>query len=236
LEPLDFIRSRQLNTIPSKKWQAALSAIQNSADDPKAKMIKTQAINRYAESNIPIEYWNLRMDKDFVGDKRLLEKYQDYIADISQSYINGKSICLAGNHGCGKTFTTTCILKKCVQKGYSALYTTSSDIVSVLTQAPYDEKLIAKRELVMVDFLVIDELDGRFWASDTAGDLFGRSLEIVFRTRSQNKLPTIICTNSPNMIESFTGPLKASLDSLMQGYMEFFPVLGSDFRKQSSSK
>jgi len=44
-------------------------------------------------------------------------------------------------------------------------------------------------------------------------------------------LPTLICTNSPNMLESFTGALKASLESLMRGNMEFFVVLGTDHRK-----
>lgn len=228
---LDFDRCKSLNTIPSKKWQDVLATIQNSQDTSNIKLTKQTAANRYKESNIPIEYWNLRMDKDFVGDPRLKQKYDDYTKDIQQSYTNGVSICFAGLHGVGKTTCVSSILKKVTQKGYSGLYTTCSDIVSVLTQAPYEEKLIAKRELVMVDFLAIDELDHRFWSTENAGDLYARTVEGVFRTRSQNKLPTLICTNSPNLIENFTGPLKISLDSLFQN-MEFFVVMGQDFRKQ----
>jgi len=231
MEASDFTRSMSLNNIPAKKLQDAIDTIQSSSDTTEIKALKVTAILRYAESSIPIEYWNFRMDKDFVGDPRLKQKYDEYILDVRQSYISGKSICFAGAHGVGKSTISTCILKKVVQKGYSALYTTCSDIVSVLTQAPNEEKFIARRELVMVDFLVLDELDSRFWATEYAADLYARSLEGVFRTRSQNKLPTLICTNSPNMLESFTGALKASLESLMRGNMEFFVVLGTDHRK-----
>ena len=76
------------------------------------------------------------------------------------------------------------------------------------------------------------EFDSRFMPSENAADLYARSLENVFRTRSQNKLPTLMCTNSPNVVESFNGPLKASMDSLMRGYLKIFVVLGDDFRKK----
>lgn len=196
------------------------------------KHVKLIAINRYAESNIPLEYWTLKMDKDFSGDPRLLSKYNEYIADMKNSYITGSSICFAGGHGLGKTMTITAILKKASQKGFTCLYTTLSDIVSVLTQATGEDRFTARRELALVDFLAIDEFDSRFMPSDNAADLYARSLESVFRTRSQNKLPTLMCTNSPNVVESFNGPLKASIDSLMKGYLKVFPVMGEDFRKR----
>src|SRR5208282_5834834 len=130
--------------------------------------------------------------------------------------------------------TATCILKKAAAKGYSCLYTNLSDIVSVMTQGSGEDKFLSRRELVLVDFLVIDEFDPRFMASDNAADLYARTLEGVFRARSQNKLPTLMCTNSPNVVESFNGPLRASIDSLMKGYLKVFPVLGEDFRKRGS--
>lgn len=232
MEPLNFTRSRGLNNIPSKKLQEELSSIQSSEDTTDVKNVKLIATNRYAESNIPIEYWKLKMEKDFVGDSRLKQKYEEYISDIKASYINGSSICLAGGHGLGKTMTVTCILKKACQKGYSCLYTTLSDIVNVLTTDSGEDKYLARRELVLVDFLVIDEFDPRFMATENAADLYARSLEGIFRTRSANKLPTLMCTNSPNVVESFSGQLRASIGSLMSGYLKVFPVLGDDFRKK----
>jgi hypothetical protein len=39
-------------------------------------------------------------------------------------------------------------------------------------------------------------------------------------------------TNSPNVVNSFHGSLKDSIDSLMSGYVEMFPVMGKDIRKE----
>jgi DNA replication protein DnaC len=226
----NFSRSPALNNIPNQKIQDYLDSINNSTDDEKIKGLRIIAANRYAESNIPVEYWSLKMDRDFYGDPRLLEKYNRYVADVKSAYTKGVSLCFAGNHGLGKTMTMTCILKKVCQKGYTALYTTLSDVVVALTQSA--DKYTAKKELVMVDFLVIDEFDNRFMPSDNAADLYARTLESVFRTRSQNKLPTLMATNSPNVVESFNGPLKQSISSLMSGYIKTFPVFGDDFRKK----
>lgn len=229
----DLLRSRALNNIPPRKLQNALTAVEDGPDDLQTKNVKLIAINRYAESNIPIEYWSLKMERDFKGDARLLAKYEEYTKDMKESYINGTSICFAGGHGLGKTMTITCILKKASQKGFTCLYTTLSDIVSVLTQGGGEDKFLARRELALVDFLAIDEFDPRFMPSENAADLYARSLESVFRTRSQNKLPTLMATNSPNPIESFSGPLRASIDSLMKGYLKVFAVApGRDFRKE----
>jgi DNA replication protein DnaC len=233
MESNNFTRSSALNNIPAKKLQDAITTIQQNKEfNLEVQATWITALNRYAESNIPIEYWSLNM-KDFTGDTRLQQKYEEYVKDIKQSYLSGKSLCLAGQHGVGKTFVSTSILKKACHKGYSCLYSDLSNVVSVLTTASSEDKFLSRKELCMVDFLVIDEVDPRFIATDNASDLFARSLESVFRTRSANKLPTIICTNSPNIVESFKGSLKVSLDSLFSGYMEIFIVMGEDFRKRS---
>jgi len=234
MEFQDFSRSKALNHVPQRKLDEKLSEIKDSNLEDKIKILKLTAFNRYFESNIPTEYWDLKMEKDFHGDPRLLKLYLEYVSSIKDNYISGKSICLAGNHGLGKTFAVTSVLKKVVQKGYSGLYTTLSDIVNVLLQSSNEEKFTARRELNMVDFLAIDEFDSRFIQSDNAADLYARTLEGIFRTRSQNKIPTLMCTNSPNIIETFNGPLKNSVDSLFNGYLKIFPVFGEDYRKKEA--
>lgn len=235
MDTQDLVRSRALNNIPSRKKQDALTAVESSEDDLKTKHVKLIAINRYAESNIPIEYWSLKMERDFHGDPRLLAKYTEYITDLKAAYTGGHSVCFAGGHGQGKTMAITCILKKASNKGFTCLYTTLSDIVSVLTTGGGEDKFLARRELALVDFLAIDEFDPRFMPSENAADLYARSLESVFRTRSQNKLPTLMGTNSPKPVESFNGALKDSIDSLMKGYLKVFAVApGKDFRKEKA--
>jgi DNA replication protein DnaC len=170
------------------------------------------------------------MKDHFIGDPNLLKKYNEYVEDIPKRYQTGESFCLAGLHGLGKTMVVTNILKKAVNKGYTGLYTTLSDIVSTITQGSQEDALIARKELALVNFLVIDEFDNRFTSSENSSNLYARTLEGVFRTRAANKQPTLMCTNSPNIVESFSGAMKSSIDSLLKGYITMFPVFGIDQR------
>jgi DNA replication protein DnaC len=189
------------------------------------------AYNRYAQSNIPMEFWELNMN-DFKGSQELKKAY-DYIAtNLFKAYNDGMSVCFAGTHGVGKTFASTSILKLACQKNYQCLYTTLSDMISVLIDSPSDDKYLARRELAMVDWLVVDELDPRY-ISEGGTDLFGRTLEHIFRTRTQNKLPTIFASNSPNPIEAFKGSIKQSIESLFHR-VKIIPILAADFRKTQS--
>lgn len=191
------------------------------------------AYNRYREANIPCSYWDLSM-QEFKGPEKLAKLYADASENLSNIYQKGISFCLAGLHGVGKSMVLTAILKKACQKNYSCLYTTLGDIVSALIESPNDEKYLARKELMTVDFLVIDEFDPRFCNSLASADLFGKMLEQVFRTRTQNNLPTLMASNSPNPIETFNGPIKQSIESLMSK-VKIIPVMGKDFRKELGS-
>lgn len=184
---------------------------------------------RYAETNIPVDYWSLSMEESFKGDKVLFDVYSKLTSDIKKVYSDGTAICFAGKHGLGKTLTVACVLKKAVEKGYSGLYTNLTDIVALMTSANSYDRFAARKDLMGTDFLVIDEFDSRYMASNNAADLFGRTLEDVFRTRIQNRLPLFFCTNSAQVLDGFTGPIKQSLSSLMSR-VRTVAVLGKDFR------
>lgn len=170
---------------------------------------------------------------DFSGDKILLEKYTEITQDLKESYKKGVSLAFAGRHGTGKTLTCCNVLKRAVEKGYSSLYVTLNDIVACTINSNPEDRGLARRELLTVDFLVIDEFDPRHMGSEQAADLFGRILEDIFRTRSQNKMPILMCTNSPKVVESFTGSIKASISSLMN-YVTNVTVIGEDYRKNEA--
>lgn len=248
----DTINPRALNNIPALKLQyKILDQLKKCPSCSKQEWkldkeidgvcndcsIIITAINRFYDSCIPLSYWSLKVERDFKGDARLRKKYDEIVADIKQFYVDGRSICFAGNHGVGKTFITTSILKKACLLGFDCLYTTLSDVVSVLISAPNEDKFLTRKALNQVSILVIDEFDSRFYGqSNDAADLFARTLEGVFRTRAQNKLPTLLCTNSPNALESFNGSLKSSITSLFNGFMETFIVLGEDYRSNNKEE
>lgn len=243
----DLARSSSLSTIPQRKLYEALETTIRSCETCSKSDVKidqglcnrcrvlNNAIRRYAESNIPVKYWPLEMDHHFYGDAILKEKYDEVVGDIQKTYREGISYCFAGAHGLGKTFLVCNILKRAVEKRYSALYVNLNDIVTIMLSRESDDRLVARKELMVVDFLAIDEFDPRFMPSDKASDLFGKILEEIFRTRHQNGLPIFMCTNSPNVTESFVGNIKASIDSLMNT-VKIVPVLGKDFRKNTFKK
>lgn len=67
----------------------------------KSCSLKTIAYNRYAEANIPVDYWDLNMDQ-FKGDKVLFDKYTAITSDLNKYYTIGTSLCFAGPHGLRK--------------------------------------------------------------------------------------------------------------------------------------
>lgn len=182
------------------------------------------------DANIPVGYWFLTM-KSFVGTAKLKEIYDDYVDNIQQRYMEGKSLCFSGNQGTGKTMSSICILKQALKKGFTAYYTTAADILSDMTD--YKNNGDLRKKLRDIDFLVIDELDSRFFTSDTVKDLFSGIYESVFRHRAHNLMPTIICTNeTDNVLNVFHGAATQSIESLNHQYLTICPVIGPDFRKK----
>lgn len=247
--PHQISRSLGLSSVPEKKkndeLEETLRRCPTCSANPSVKLdgggckkchIRNECIRRYADGNIPVVYWNLEMERDFTGYPILKEKYLEITKDLRQSYKDGVAICFAGGHGRGKTLVCCNILKRAVEKNFSILYVNLGDIVAVMLNGKdSDDRAVARRELLTVDFLVIDEFDPRYMSNDKSADLFGKILEEIFRSRTQNKLPTLMCTNSPDVVKSFTGAIKESIESLMST-VETIPVLGRDQRKVIADK
>jgi DNA replication protein DnaC len=192
---------------------------------------KFTLIDNLASANVPTAYWLLSM-AEFSGQPRLKEVTTKYIANIKQCYANGTSLCFSGNQGTGKTMSATCIIRAALKNGFTAHYTTAMDMFSELTD--YKNAYEIKNKLKTVHFLVIDELDSRFFISDNVKELFSGLYESIFRHRAQNLMPTIICTNeTDNLLNVFFGQAKQSIGSLHSKYLQNVPIVGQDFRKKS---
>jgi len=145
--------------------------------------------------------------------------------------MEGKSICLAGSQGTGKTMSSICILKAAIRQGFDVYYTTASDMLNELTD--FKNSTERRNRLRTTDFLLIDELDSRFFTSDSVKELFSGIYENIFRYRAHNQMPTIICTNeTEGILNVFYGAGRQSIDSLNRQYLKIHPVVGKDYRKQ----
>ncbi len=189
-----------------------------------------QLVDLMFEANIPIGYWFLTM-KEFKGAPDLKNIYDEYVENLRDKYMTGISVCFAGNQGTGKTMSSICILKEALKRGFSAYYTTAADILNNMTDYKNSGEL--RDKLRTTDFLVIDELDSRFFTSDSVKELFCSIYENVFRFRAHNTMPTIICTNeTEGVLKVFHGAGVQSIESLNHQYLKVYPVIGPDFRKR----
>jgi DNA replication protein DnaC len=178
------------------------------------------------EAQIPVEYWFLKME-DFQGPNKLKTFVDDYMSHIKENYTNGKSVCFVGGHGIGKTYSVCCILRKALRTGLSAYYVSAGDLINNVVN---DSQM--RNKMKEVDFLVIDELDSRFFTSSAQKELFGSMYENIFRNRCQNKFPTIMCSNETNnLLKVFGEQRTQSIISLHTQYLQFLYVAGLDFRK-----
>jgi DNA replication protein DnaC len=189
-----------------------------------------QLFDKMEEASIPVGYWRLSM-KNFQGAPKLKEIVDEYIQNIKQKYIDGKAICFAGSQGTGKTMSAICILRAALKENLSGYYITATDLLSEMTNSRSNHDL--RRILKSVDFLVIDELDSRFFISDSSKELFSSIYENIFRFRTHNTMPTIMCSNETDgILNIFYGAGVQSIESLNNQYLTIYPVVGQDFRKK----
>ena len=149
-------------------------------------------------------------------------------------YLNdsGMSLNLIGGLGTGKTSLSCSIAKAALVKGYSCHYTNMKDIANKLSVSSKDFSDYISF-LQTRDFLIVDEVDGR-WVlqSERSEKFFGSTIEHLLRSRYLEQLPTIVCSNSVDVGDIFGDDFKESLKSLFSKYAETVIVVGKDKRRQ----
>ncbi len=191
--------------------------------------------SKYAEAGIPIDYWD-KAWADFIGDPKFKELISAKITNIKSVFDNGESFAFIGNLGVGKTFASCAILKKALANDYSAYYTNMADVVTMLLSKNTDN-LEYFSKLKEIDFLCLDEFDGR-WISNSEKSqmIFGSLMENILRSRFQNQMPTLLCSNSPDIDSVLSEDFSRTFASLRSKYMQVVPVSGKDQRKVRKEK
>ncbi len=194
---------------------------------------KTLRVERYAYANIPVEYWD-KSFKNFSGDSKFRDLIKSKLENIDKTYNEGKSFMFSGGLGTGKTYTASCLLKIAIASGYTGLYTTMADVVANMLSRELDTSKYYK-ELLSKDFLVIDEFSSHWiFPSEKSEQIFGTSLEYILRTRFQNQLPTILCTNDMDVDKIFGGFFARSFKSLRSHHVQLYVVGGKDYRRKNA--
>ncbi|MBO5454050.1 MAG: ATP-binding protein [Clostridia bacterium] len=160
--------------------------------------------------------------------KSMCEDYAQNFSDESPNLL------FYGGTGLGKTFLSSCIAKKVMDKGASVFYQSAYKIFSMFDKIKFDDE---KDELVKfhtdnaydVDLLVIDDLGTEFITSYTAEVLFD-----LINTRFNSGKKTIINTNlGPEELEKI---YSARITSRLFG--DYMPIefYGNDIRRIKQSE
>lgn len=191
---------------------------------------KISRMRGYANAGIPVVYWGLPF-KNFEGDPRFAESIRVILRDIDGFYDDGKSYAFIGNLGTGKSYAACCILKASIVAGYDCHYSQMAEIVNNLLSGRDSKGYLS--DLLEYDVLVIDEFDPRWvFPSEKVERIFGSNLEYILRTRFQNGMPTIVCSNAADIDVVLSNDFASAFASLRNMYMTVYVVTGKDFRKR----
>jgi DNA replication protein DnaC len=187
----------------------------------------TAFIDKMATANIPVDYW-FRDMKKFYGEPNFKATILNYMDSLQSEFDSGLTLCFTGGRGQGKTMAACAILKQALLDEYTAFYTTMVDAVTrLMAPGSYTFRSAVKN----FDFFVIDEVDQRFFPSRGSMELYGNHFENMLRSRAQNKMPTIICTNSQDPSQIFDGEFQNSFESLGSQFVKVLHAGGKDARK-----
>ena len=147
---------------------------------------------------LSMEYY----DKDRVDEKTGMTvlEYMTMIIDECKEFVERfseekGSILFTGSTGCGKTFLSNCIARELIQRGFSVVYLTATDMFDVLSESRFgnrDEEEAKDRAAYILDcdLLIIDDLGTEFANSFSISQLFVCLNERILRRKS-----TLISTN-----------------------------------------
>lgn len=158
---------------------------------------------------------------------RIYEKLTAYTENFHE---HSPSMLFTGPVGTGKTFLCSAVAKEVIDKGYTVLYRTASDLMKVLWDyyyASFDDRDEAERAFDMIrdaDLLIIDDLGTENITDTSVSHLFN-----LLNDRLVHRRPTIISTNIP--VGELNDVYDERIYSRIIGEYEIYVFIGEDLRK-----
>ncbi len=123
--------------------------------------------------------------------KYILSKCEEFIDGFGKKEL--KNLFFFGSTGLGKTFLSAAIAKKMLEKGFSVVYYSARQLLSMMTDYEFGkapEKKEACESIFEADLLIIDDLGSEQQTAVSASTLFD-----IINTRALNGRKMIINTN-----------------------------------------
>ena len=144
----------------------------------------------------------------------------------------GRNLFMYGDAGTGKTFMSSCIANRVLQRGFTVYYQSAFKLLDMLEKIKfgrYDESELSKAEyeakyVYEADLLIIDDVGTEFVSAYSSAALFD-----IINSRIINKKSTIISSNlGPSKISEIYG---TRLASRITGEFEPMRFIGVDLRR-----
>ena len=176
------------------------------------------------------ETFKKKMVLNTLSDKKV-SLYEEvtsvYVKKFKTARKQGLGLMFFGVSGSGKTTSSILIVAKLLGKGYDCHYITFRNLISLLLEG-YENKRKANmfKEIIDVDFLVVDELSliGRVTPHMVA------EWTSICKSRFENEKPTILIANY-NTIDELLLNFGEPLASLLNEAFIPFKFYGKDFRE-----
>lgn len=158
--------------------------------------------------------------------REILNIAVDFAKDFGSIYSN---LLLYGKTGIGKTFVCNCIAKDILDRGFTVLYYTASQLFQIIENIRFKKYNYAEYEygfietLFDVDLLIIDDLGTEFSSSFTVSELFN-----IINLRNIRRKSVIITTNLDikNLQDIYTDRIV----SRIMGEYKMLKFYGDDIR------
>lgn len=200
---------------------------------------KFQFYLKMARAGVPVKFYEAELDQ---FDKCLpaKKKIQTYIKKIDQAFEKGIGLYCCGSQGLGKSFCEAIIAKGALRKGYSVLFTTLSEIINQFGDGFYDkeQRETYRREVLEVDFLIVDDIDKTLMNTEKSISYIAAAFDQLFRTRSNELLPTIFSSNKTkeDFFKNSPGTFGVSAVSLLAEHLIEVLFTGKDRRPEMNTE
>jgi DNA replication protein DnaC len=172
--------------------------------------LEMQKIN----AHIPIGYRKYTFkDIDEPSLKDSIKKIKAYIEKAKFYRTMGTGLYLHGGSGTAKTSTGCILLMELMKQGYTGYYSDIGDYLDSQFEDPTDDEEDLYKLLREVHFLVLDNMGSEYL--DSKG-LKKSWIEDLIRSRTDNRLPTILISN---LEENVWTAAKARLSSILKEHI-----------------
>lgn len=188
--------------------------------------------------NFSLEYY--KSDKTGNNDsqqdkmRRILLMAKEYAQEFGSEDEKGcKNLIFFGGTGLGKTHISTAIAKCVIEKGYSVVYDTASNILSAFENEKFAKKVKDENDTekyLSCDLLIIDDLGAEFHNQFTESALYN-----LINTRICASRAMIVSTNL-DTVAKLKNTYNDRITSRLIGEFRAFVFVGTDVRLEKRKK